>query len=186
MENDKAVIAKEIDALKQRLASLETSLNGGQKKTASGETENYYTRVAAEIEDLETKIESTDMPEEDDDDEMEEVEVEGDETEECDEPELKMASDKVAKKGDSDNPEVPISQDYLSDVENLLGKGSLATKPSARDVAYARIAKLKMASDRLDRIASHLETAGKLELAKRVDRIADKVDAKIGSIEKSL
>jgi len=185
MANDRTAMVKEVEALKQRLASLENSLNGEQKKTASGEKDNYYSRVAAEIGDLESKIESTEAPEAEGD-EMEDVEVEGDETEDCAAPEVTVASQKIAKSGDSDNPEVPISQDYLSDVETLLGKGSLATKPSARDVAYARIAKLKMASDRLDRIASHLETAGKKELAMRVDRIADKVDAKIGSIEKSL
>jgi len=76
-----------------------------------------------------------------------------------------------------------ITQDYLSDVVNLMGKGDLATEPSmedaARDASMTSVDFLKRASARLDRVSNYLEKNGQVKIAFRLDKMADAVDARI-------
>ena len=79
-----------------------------------------------------------------------------------------------------------ISQDYLSEVEDEAHGEELATDKSMLDAAPTRysaseeyVSRLKRASARLDRVANYLEKHGRIELAKRIDEIADAIDARI-------
>ena len=79
-----------------------------------------------------------------------------------------------------------ITQDYLSDVEGEEHGEELTTDPSMLDTASTDyrasaeyVSRLKKASARLDKVASYLEKNGRIELAKRIDAIADAIDARI-------
>jgi hypothetical protein len=87
-----------------------------------------------------------------------------------------------------------ITQDYLSEVQGEAHGEELTTAPSMRDSAknstpaagsvpkiaaeYKR--RLARAAKRLDRVADYLEENGRKDLALRIDRIADAIDAKLG------
>jgi len=81
-----------------------------------------------------------------------------------------------------------ISQDYLSEVEGVAHGEELATDDSMLEAAPTRyrasreyVSRLKRASARLDKVADYLEQNGRTELAERIDRIADAIDARISS-----
>jgi len=79
-----------------------------------------------------------------------------------------------------------ITQDYLSDVQGERHGEELATDDSILDAAPTAykaseeyVSHLQRASARLDKVASYLEKEGRIELAERIDRIADAIDARI-------
>jgi len=74
-----------------------------------------------------------------------------------------------------------ITQDYLDEVAELRpGAAELETAPSMLDVApTGYTARLVKASARLDKVAELLEKNGRKELAFRVDKISDAIEARI-------
>ena len=74
-----------------------------------------------------------------------------------------------------------INQDYLDDVAKLRpGAVELSTAPSMLSVAPTEYtARLKKASARLDAVADYLEKNGRTELAFRIDKISDAIEARI-------
>jgi hypothetical protein len=74
-----------------------------------------------------------------------------------------------------------ITQDYLDDVlEEEKEPDNIVTDESMLDTApTGYVARLKSASARLDRVADYLEKQGRKELALRIDKISDAIDARI-------
>jgi len=74
-----------------------------------------------------------------------------------------------------------ITQDYLDDVAELRpGAEELSTAPSMLSVAPTEYtARLRKASTRLDTVAEYLEKNGRTELAFRIDKISDAIEARI-------
>jgi len=106
----------------------------------------------------------------DDDDDDDDDDIDFDDVEE----DIFLASE------DKPGIEDEITQDYLNDVVEERGKEGLATEPSMLDAApTGYVARLKSASARLDRVATHLEKQGRKKMAYRVDTIADAIDARI-------
>lgn len=80
-----------------------------------------------------------------------------------------------------------ISQEYLDDVlEERRDPSTIDTDESTLDAApTGYTARLKEASGRLDKVANYLEKQGRVELAERIDKIADAIDARIQKEESS-
>jgi hypothetical protein len=89
-----------------------------------------------------------------------------------------------------------ITQDSLSEVEDLRDKEGLATEPNANAAARNTtppagshpmwaseyVKRLKKASAHLDRVATHVEESGDKELALRIDKIADAIDKRANHV----
>ena len=78
-----------------------------------------------------------------------------------------------------------ITQDSLQEVEEeahgtelTTGNSMLDVAPTKRQAAKEYVARLVKASTRLDRVASYLEKQGRIELAGRIDKIADAIDVR--------
>ena len=140
--------------------------------------------LAAEIEAVEARIASMSAKAEDESEEEEEAEekVAADEDEKSEE--ATCASEKA--KGIEDE----ITQDKFSEVEGEEHGEELATADSMEEVGRQvgrksvasdeYVARMKMASERLDKVAGYLEKHGRRELAFRIDKIADAIDSRIG------
>ena len=93
-----------------------------------------------------------------------------------------VASDKAASLK-SPGIEDEITQDYLSEMVNLVHGEELDTDDSmldaARNGSEEAVKLLKRASARLDRVATYLEKNGRAKQALRIDMIADAIDARI-------
>jgi len=89
--------------------------------------------------------------------------------------------DPVVKPGAEDD----IDQDYLDDVLKVeKNPASIVTDSSMLDAApTGYVARLKSASSRLDRVATYCEQQGNEELALRIDKIANVIDARIKEME---
>ena len=151
----------EMEQLKQRIAALESKLAKTEKVEASEVEASEDTKLAAEIEALETRLASDD---EDDDEEDE------------------KAEEKKASEVDPSGIEEEITQDRFTEVERLEHGTELADGPSVGAVAPTKseyVARLKNASVRLDKVAEYLEKNGRRALAFRIDKIADAIDARI-------
>ena len=74
-----------------------------------------------------------------------------------------------------------IDQDYLDDVlEEEKNPASIVDEPSMLETApTGYTARLKSASERLDKVAGMLEEQGNKKMALRIDTIADAIDARI-------
>jgi hypothetical protein len=99
----------------------------------------------------------------------------------CDGSGPMMGSEREAAKPGVEND---IDQDYLSEVVDLVSGGdSEVTNKSMLDTARSgseeRVALLKRASVRLDRVATHLEKTGRKKMAFKIDQISDAIDARI-------
>lgn len=85
--------------------------------------------------------------------------------------------------------EEQITQDKFTEVEGETHGEELATFPSTEEAGRKSpgltvkssdyTSRLKSASDRLDRVADYLEKHGRREMAHRIDKIADALDARI-------
>ena len=151
----------EMEQLKQRIAALEAKL-GKAGKAEEGDDEKE--KLASEIASLERQLGAGD---------------EEKEKEAADEDDEKS---KKASEVDPGGVEEEITQDRFREVEKITHGQELATGPSMGAVAPTRseyVARMKAASVRLDKVAEYLERHGRRELAFRVDRIADAIDAKI-------
>ena len=183
-------------ALEKRIAALESRL-GGTARAPEGEP-----TLAAEIGALERRLTAMHMYMDDDavedepgcgevgmDDELavidEDVVIEPPEAEEMVEltmddvagDEMGCAQASLTKPGIEDQ----ITQDYLDDVAELRpGAEELSTAPSMLSVAPTEYtARLRKASTRLDTVAEYLEKNGRTELAFRIDKISDAIEARI-------
>ena len=98
----------------------------------------------------------------------------------CDGSGPMMGSDHTAAKPDVEDD---ITQDYLSEVVDLVHGEELTTDKSMLDTARSgseeSVARMKSASARLDRVAEHFEKTGRKKLAFRIDQISDALDARI-------
>ena len=187
--------------MEKRIAALELRVGVEAKTSDSKPT------LAAEIEDLERRMEA--MPMDDamfmdeesvdepgmmymDDELAEEVAViEPPEAEEMvemtmddvavDEMGCAQASDEKESSLTRPGIEDQIIQDYLDSVAELRpGAAELETAPSMLSVAPTEYtARLKKASARLDHVAAYLEKNGRIELAFRIDKISDAIEARI-------
>ena len=99
---------------------------------------------------------------------------------------MDMDEDMVASEVDPNGIEEQITQDSLTQVEDLRGAQGLATEDSMEDAARVGadsdseyIARLTRASKRLGRVAAYLEKHGRIKFAYRIDQMADAVDEKI-------
>jgi hypothetical protein len=73
-----------------------------------------------------------------------------------------------------------ITQDKFKEVEDTRPSAPQTSGPSMRSVAPTRYAaRLMQASARLDRVAEYLEKNGRIQLATRIDKIADAIDTHI-------
>jgi len=117
-----------------------------------------------------------------------------DEIEECcDEPGMDMdepetASDDRAASEKKPGIEDEITQDYLSEMEDVAHGEELATQPDTnaaarnttpKSAAKEYVARLWSARQRLDRVANYLEKSGRRKLAFRIDKVSDSIDARI-------
>lgn len=172
----------DMEQLEKRVAALESRL---AVETEEDETKKEASRrnaLLAEIASLESRLAS-----DEDSDETSEEKTAADE--ECDKEEKTAADEdmtdeeKTASLLDPDGIEEQITQDYLSEVQDIVHGTELTDAPSMNELARkAYVTKLKNASARLDRVAEYLEKHGRRELAFRVDKIADAVDSKIKAV----
>jgi len=85
-----------------------------------------------------------------------------------------------------------ITQEYLSELQDEMGAEGLTTGDSMLDIAPTRftgseeyVTRLQRASARLDRVASYCEKHGRVKLAKKIDEIADAIDARIAETRRA-
>lgn len=172
-------MSKEREAIRQQIAALEEELNGreparqAQEKTAEEE-------ILSALQGLETLVKEAcgesfmDMSYTDDDmsymdDDMNDgMEVE----------EIVLATEEAPVTPGADDD---ISQDYLDDVlQEEKSPASIVTDTSMLDAApTGYTARLKSASERLDKVAEYLEQQGREQLALQIDKISDAIDARI-------
>jgi BMFP domain-containing protein YqiC len=156
----------DIEKLAQRVAALESRIavdepkkdeEKDDEKKEAGQRET----LAAEIEALESRLNVTAADEKDDE----------------------KDDEKKASLVDPNGVEEQISQKSLTEVEDLEHGTELATGDSMLDVAPTEyVARMKSASARLDKVADYLEKSGRVQLAGRVDKIADAIDAKVAKV----
>jgi len=174
----------EIEQLRQRIAALESKLAAAKKfaDDEEEETEEKTARdkLAAEIADLERRLNA------DDEDEAEaEAEEKEAKSKKADEDEDEGdAEEKEAKRASEIDPgiEDEITTDKYRELQRLQHGTELTTDTMMLQVAPTESEykeTLKLASARLDRVANYLEKHGYRALAFRVDKIADAIDAKI-------
>jgi hypothetical protein len=180
----------DIDRLAQRVAALEKRVGSEEliDKKDRNENQTASTRdvLASEIEALEKRLLAEDEEEKEEAPDVKVEEVEAKKS--SDEKDLPQDEDKTEKKASIVDPsgiEESITQDYLTEVEDLAHGEELTTGDSVLDVApTGYTARLKNASARLDKVASYLEKTGRTEMALRIDKIADAVDARIAKFTK--
>jgi hypothetical protein len=159
----------DIEKMAARIAALEAKLNASDEKAEEKPVEEKKEAsqrdvIASEIMALEKKfgMKASD----------EKVE------EKVEEKEVKASL--VDPKG----VEEEITQDYLTEVEDLEHGTELATDDSMLDAApTGYVAKMRSASARLDAVANYLEKTGRKQMAHQIDKIADAIDQKIASVE---
>lgn len=180
-------MAKSIQA---EIAELENELG----ITATDDRE----KLAGEIDEMEKRLAADDCDDDDDKEGEEEMTLASDDDEANDDDD---DDDLVASDDDDDDDddaeacvasetapgvEDRISQEYLKAMEELRGKAQTADAPKMIPVAPTRSEykqRLVSASQRLDKVASYLEADGKTELAMRVDRVSDAIDAKLAALD---
>ena len=122
----------------------------------------------------------------DDDDEDDEFDFDDDDDDDDDDEDDEDDEDRVdieSSLEDPDGLEEQITQDYLSEVQGLTDGTESLTHDSMLSVGKkAYVAKMRRVSARLDRVADFLEKSGRVELAGRVDRIADQVDSRVAKV----
>ena len=176
------------EALMQRVAALETKfgMSGGTSRNS----------LVAEIESLEKRLTGCGMGM-GEDEPLAPVTVADEPTIEDLEQQLGMGDDEeevpvMASLADPNGIEEQITQDRFTEVEGERHGEELASAGSMLEVGEESptkptgtgyVARLMTASARLDRVAEYLEKCGRRNLAFKVDRIADAVDARINTIK---
>lgn len=170
-----------LESLKERVAALEKKLS-----VAKSSTSDARKSLVAEIAQLERKLAM------DDDDvipgdggvaEPADKTVASDDDDDEDDDDCLSASLK-----DPSGIEEQITQDKFTEMEGETHGEELATFDSIleegrqvgrKTTASEYVARLRKASDRLDRVADYLEKHGRRDLAFRIDKVADAIDARI-------
>ena len=139
--------------------------------------------LAAEIAAVEKSIEAM-CGKDEKEEETVEASVTADDDDDDDKDEATCASEKAPGIEDE------ITQDKFSEVEGERHGEELATFDSMEEAGRQvgrksvasdeYVARMKKASERLDRVAEYLEKNGRRELAFRIDKIADAIDSRIG------
>jgi len=204
MDKEAMSLRAEIAALERELDGGKTSRQASDdsRKTILAEIEELEERLGDEAgcgymgdEDVAVPEESSMSWMEDDD----ETEFDGPvasknrkaDEDEDDEDEEDEGGEEVEASLAAPGIEDEITTDKFAEVEKIRGKTGIPTNPSAADAAResqkrwstaarkAYCVRLMKASDRLDRVAEYLERHGRKDLALRVDKVADAVDARI-------
>ena len=141
--------------------------------------------LAAEIEAVEKRIEAMSAKADEKEEEPEMDKAASDDEDEDDKGEEATCASEQAP-----GIEDEITQDKFSEVEGEEHGEELATADSMEEVGRQvgrktvasdeYVARMKKASERLDRVAEYLEKHGRRELAFRIDKIADAIDSRIG------
>ena len=91
--------------------------------------------------------------------------------------------EKTASLVDQNGIEEEITQDYLTEVENLEHGVELTTGGSVLDVSPTEyVAQLRNASTRLDVVSNFMEQTGRVAEAMRIDKIADAIDTRVAKL----
>lgn len=195
-------IMAEIHDMEARLNIAEDDDEGEDKEVEASFEDELLEDELLEDELLEDELEDEILEDELLEDELEEDEIledefedefiasddddEDDDDEESDEEDESDDESVVASEVDPDGIEEQITQDYLRAVQSLRHGEQLTSGPSMGSVAPTRseyVAKLRSVSARLDRVATILEKEGRKQLAFRVDKVADAVDARIRQLQ---
>lgn len=174
----------DVEKLAQRVAALEARVAADEPKDdkdkADKKEASERETLAAEITALEQRLTATngaDIPPEVT---MADVHPRTAADEEDD-----KADEKKASLVDPNGVEEQITQKRFTEVEDLEHGTELATGDSMLDVAPTEyVARLKNASSRLDAVAEYLEKSGRTQMALRIDKIADAIDARVAKITK--
>jgi len=165
---------EEITAQDEELEEEEDEIELGQdeEEEIKAQDEEFEEEEEIEVgqdEDLVSQIEELSQ-------ELEEVEDE-EEAEDI----ISSARNRAAKRRKtrssekSPGVEDQITQDYLDEVEEAAGSKVKTVEPK-----NAFVARVKVATQRLDRVADYLEKKGDKRLALRIDRLSDALDKSIG------
>ena len=166
-------MSNDLERLAQRVASLESRLAEDKPEDKKDEDKKEDKKEASEREMLASEIDALEARLAADEDEAEEKELDKEQKDE-----------KKASLVDKGGVEEKITQESLSDVEDLEHGTELTTDDSMLDAApTGYVARLKKASARLDNVAGYLEKTGRKQLAFRIDKISDSIDARVAKIE---
>lgn len=182
-------MSMEIEKLAARVAALECRVAVKAPKKAEDKTEEKVEdkaekkeagereTLAAEIEALERKLSGSTLPD------VTVADVQPRTAADEEKEEDKKDDEKKASLVDPSGVEEQITQKRFTEVEDLEHGTELATGDSVLDVAPTEyVARLKNASSRLDAVAEYLEKTGRQNMALRIDRIADSIDARVAKI----
>jgi len=198
-------MSREKEALARDIAQLETMLGQRKAAKAASKTRVSKSQVVAAINEVEKMVtamygdesacggglamdetEMAYMDEDDDDFEDDDLLVDLDDDFDDDD----FEEDIVFASEDEPGIEDEITQDYLDDVleeeknpasidtdETMLETAPTGYEASSAKTAY--VARLKRASARLDKVSTYVEQQGDVEMALRLDKMADAIDARI-------
>jgi len=175
MEKSAAELRAEINRLAATLDAMDSQ---PAKKEASEKTAGRT--LLAEIDDLEEKIAG--MYATDEEPDPEEITADDDDDADDDAPAEEPVEEPVEVESSESAPgiEDEITQDKFTEVEDTRPAAPQTSGPSMRSVAPTNYtARLMQASERLDKVADYLEKNGRIQLAHRIDVIADAIDTHI-------
>lgn len=187
-------MSREKEALARDIAELEDMLKTRKAAKAAPKTRVSKSQVVAAIDEVEKMVtamygdesacggglamDESEMLYMDDDDDFEEYDDDD------------FEEDIVFASEDEPGIEDEITQDYLDDVleeeknpasidtdETMLETAPTGYEASSAKKAY--VARLKRASARLDKVSTYVEQQGDVEMALRLDKMADAIDARI-------
>ena len=171
MEKSAAELRAEINRLAATLDAMDSQ---PAKKEASEKTAGRT--LLAEIDDLEEKIAGMYATDEEPDPE----EITADDDDADDDDALVEEPVEVESSETAPGIEDEITQDKFTEVEDTRPAAPQTSGPSMRSVAPTNYtARLMQASERLDKVADYLEKNGRIQLAHRIDVIADAIDTHI-------
>jgi hypothetical protein len=196
-------MSKESDAIRQEIAALEAELDEREKPTRQTQKKTSGEDILAALGGLEEMVKTACGETFMDDDEVsmsgwmeddDEVSMGGymDDDDVIDEPVVLEEAAPVDLEEDEEEDivyasevkpgiEDEITQDYLDDVlEEEKEPDDIVTDETMLETAPTEyVARLMRASSRLDKVADYLEKQGRTELALRIDKISDAIDARI-------
>jgi hypothetical protein len=189
--------------LTDRVAAIEAQLGEAQPQSRSDRPS-----LAAEINELETRLEAMSYMDDDIEDfgvgdivldepgcegmgvevGMDDEFVNGEDVDVIDDDEFGMDEEfggPMMASEATPGIEDEITQDSFKEVEEeahgvelTTGDSMLDVAPTGHTASEEYVARLVKASTRLDRVASYLERQGNIELAERIDKIADTIDVR--------
>lgn len=187
---DKRAVEREVRMLKRRLASLDRKLAEEMDEKVEDKKKSEDEMLMEEIESMEKRLA------ENEDEEVMDMEAE-DELEDSEEDALLESLEDVSKqteeelfdysgKSDDQVQELLDVQDKAQDIENVVDQPA-SQQEGLDDIQKPVLARYMEASRRLDRVAEALEAKGGkfVKFAYRIDKIADAVDREIRQIKRA-